>query len=136
MNAKNILSIKSGMGEITIPDLDIINFWRYFLLHDEFLDDDIKNTQEPHKRLFLEKAKELFFTENNSIEDLEDEELVDLESGLDDALLSLEMIQELERSEGEWREPEEVNSFGDIPSLLFDEESVASIFQNNYNGIG
>lgn len=46
------------------------------------------------------------------------------------------MIQELERSEGEWREPEEVDLFGDIPSLLLDEESVASIFQNNYNGIG
>lgn len=118
MDTKNILSLKNKTGVITISDLDIINFWRYFLLHDDdLLADDIKNTQEPHKRLFLEKAEEIFF-EDEPIEEQED-----LESGFEDNDPELQKaIQELENSAGEWKMPEPDEAFLSVPSLLFDED--------------
>lgn len=121
MDAKNILSLKNRTGVITVSDLDIINFWRYFLLHNDFLADDIKKTKNIHKRLFLEKAKELFI-ENNPTEDLE--------SGFtyDDPSL-WNMIQEFEHSKKEWVIPKEVDSFEDIPSLLFDEDEYGVYFK-------
>ncbi|WP_055096215.1 DNA gyrase subunit A [Gabonia massiliensis] len=117
MDTKNILSLKNKTGVITISDLDIINFWRYFLLHDDLLADDIKNTQDPHKRLFLEKAEEIF------IEDEPIEEQEDLESGFEDNDPEFQKaIQELENSAGEWKMPEEEEASFGVPSLLFDED--------------
>lgn len=125
MDAKNLLGFKNGTGVITIPDLDIINFWKYFLLHDDSLADDIKNTQEANKRLFLEKAKELFIFEDESIEELEG-----LESGFEDNDPILQQaIQELEDSDGEWKMPEEEEPLFGISSLLFDEDDYDTYFK-------